>query len=260
MGALSLLGLQFGDASGRDSKANSPILRNSTCHASGRTHKACWTLHAGKVFTAPCRLCLDGTSTRMQLRRQLPFPRRPQMSDVTQLLNAVSRGEGQAAEQLLPLVYEELRRLAKAYLDGERPGQTLQPTALVHEAFIRLVRKNVDAQWQGRKHFLATAALAMRHILIDNARRKKREKRGGDGKLAPLVDGADPRQQEADRLLALDEALTRLAAADAQALVQGARLLAQSADGLMPWKGRPEALKRGLIARVPPFDFSEQSE
>jgi len=139
------------------------------------------------------------------------------MSEVTQLLNAVDRGEQQAADQLLPLVYDELRRLAHAYLDQERPGQTLQPTALVHEAFIRLVGKDVDAQWQGRKHFLATAALAMRHILIENARRKKRVKRGGDGKRVELIDDADLRQQEADRLLALDEALTRLADIDAQA-------------------------------------------
>ena len=139
------------------------------------------------------------------------------MSDVTKLLNAVSRGEGQAGDQLLPLVYEELRRLATSYLDQERPGQTLQPTALVHEAFLRLVGNDVDAQWQGRTHFLATAALAMRRILIDNARRKKREKRGGDGKRIELLDCADPHQQEANRLLALDEALTRLAAVESQA-------------------------------------------
>jgi RNA polymerase sigma factor (TIGR02999 family) len=139
------------------------------------------------------------------------------MNEVTELLDALSRGEGQAAEQLLPLVYEELRRLAACYLDQEHPGQTLQPTALVHEAFLRLVGGDVDAKWQGRSHFLATAALAMRRILIDNARRKKREKRGGDRQRVELVDHADPRQQEADRLLALDEALTRLAQADPQA-------------------------------------------
>jgi RNA polymerase sigma factor (TIGR02999 family) len=139
------------------------------------------------------------------------------MNDVTQLLDAVGRGEGQAVEQLLPLVYEELRRLAAGYLAHEHPGQTLQPTALVHEAFLRLVGSDVDAHWQGRTHFLATAALAMRRILIDNARRKQRDKRGGDRQRVELVDHADPRQQEADRLLALDEALTRLAAADAVA-------------------------------------------
>jgi RNA polymerase sigma factor (TIGR02999 family) len=139
------------------------------------------------------------------------------MNDVTQLLDAVVRGEVQAADQLLPLVYDELRRLAANYLDRENPGQTLQPTALVHEAFIRLVGADVDAKWQGRTHFLATASLAMRHILIDNARRKRRDKRGGDRKRVELADQAAPGQQEADQLLALDEALTRLAAADPQA-------------------------------------------
>ena len=139
------------------------------------------------------------------------------MNEVTQLLDAVSRGEAQAAEQLLPLVYEELRRLAAGYLDQEKPGQTLQPTALVHEAYLRLVGADADAHWQGRRHFLATAALAMRNILIDNARRKRRDKRGGDLQRVELADCADPRQEEVDRLLALDEALTRLTAADATA-------------------------------------------
>jgi RNA polymerase sigma factor (TIGR02999 family) len=139
------------------------------------------------------------------------------MSEVTQLLDAVSRGETQAAEQLLPLVYEELRRLAAGYLDQEKAGQTLQPTALVHEAYIRLVGEVEDAQWIGRQHFLATAALAMRHILIDNARRKQRAKRGGEFERVELADHADPRAAEAERLLALDEALTRLAGTDAVA-------------------------------------------
>jgi RNA polymerase sigma factor (TIGR02999 family) len=139
------------------------------------------------------------------------------MSDVTQLLDAVTRGDAQAAEQLFPLVYDELRRLAAEYLDHENPGQTLQPTALVHEAFIRLVGTDVDAKWQGRAHFVATAALAMRHILIDNARRKKREKRGGDRQRVELIDPPDPHQEEVDRLLALDEVLTHLAAADPRA-------------------------------------------
>ncbi len=139
------------------------------------------------------------------------------MTEVTQLLDAVSRGEAQAAAQLLPLVYEELRRLAAGYLDQERPGQTLQPTALVHEAYLRLVGGEPDAPWQGRSHFVATAALAMRHILIDNARRKRRDKRGGDRARVELADHADPHQEEAERVLALDEALTRLASADAAA-------------------------------------------
>jgi len=139
------------------------------------------------------------------------------MNEVTHLLDALSRGEAQAVEQLLPLVYEELRRLAAGYLDQEKPGQTLQPTALVHEAYLRLVGGEVAAHWQGRAHFLATAALAMRHILIDSARRKRRDKRGGGLQRVELADRADPGQEEADRLLALDEALTRLTAADATA-------------------------------------------
>jgi RNA polymerase sigma factor (TIGR02999 family) len=135
------------------------------------------------------------------------------MNDVTQLLEAVNRGEANAAEQLLPLVYEELRRLAAGYLHQEKPGQTLQPTALVHEAYLRLVgtSQQEEQHWRGRAHFLAAAALAMRHILIDNARRKQRDKRGGRQQRVELADQADPRQDEADQLLALDEALTRLA-------------------------------------------------
>lgn len=139
------------------------------------------------------------------------------MNEVTQLLNAVTSGDTQAAEQLLPLVYDELRRLAASYLEQEKAGQTLQPTALVHEAYIRLVGGEQDAQWKGRAHFLATAALAMRHILIDNARRKQRAKRGGELQRVELADHADPRDSEPERLLALDEALTRLAAKDPQA-------------------------------------------
>jgi RNA polymerase sigma factor (TIGR02999 family) len=144
------------------------------------------------------------------------------MTEVTHLLDAMGRGEAHAAAQLLPLVYEELRRLAASYLDQEKPGQTLQPTALVHEAYLRLVggeadAGKADAKWHGRSHFLATAALAMRHILIDNARRKRRDKRGGERGRVKLADHADPRPDEAERVLALDEALTRLAAEDAAA-------------------------------------------
>lgn len=139
------------------------------------------------------------------------------MNEVTQLLDAVSRGEANAAEELLPLVYEELRRLAAGYLAQERRGHTLQPTALVHEAFLRLVGNDVDAEWQGRNHFLAAAAVAMRRILIDKARRKKRAKRGGAWTRVELVDHTDPRQREAEETLALDEALTRLAKVDPDA-------------------------------------------
>lgn len=139
------------------------------------------------------------------------------MHDITEVLEAIDRGDGQAAERLMPLVYEELRRLAAEYLGQEKPGQTLQPTALVHEAFIRLVGGADNANWQGRTHFFATAALAMRHILIDSARRKKRDKRGGDLVRVDLIDQPDLHQAEADRLLALDDALTRLATEDSQA-------------------------------------------
>jgi RNA polymerase sigma factor (TIGR02999 family) len=139
------------------------------------------------------------------------------VSDVTQLLDAVARGEAQAADRLLPLVYDELRRLAAGYLDREQPGQTLQPTALVHEAYLRLVDGEDRERWQNRTHFLATAALAMRRVLTDSARRKRRDKRGGDRTRVELTDQADPRLQEAERVLAVDEALTRLAATDAVA-------------------------------------------
>jgi RNA polymerase sigma factor (TIGR02999 family) len=139
------------------------------------------------------------------------------MSEVTQLLEAITRGEAQASDQLLPLVYDELRRLAAGYLEQEKAGQTLQATALVHEAFIRLVGRDVDAKWQGRSHFLATAALAMRRILVDNARRKRRDKHGGGLQRVDLIDQPDPHLEKAEKLLALDEALTRLAAADARA-------------------------------------------
>jgi RNA polymerase sigma factor (TIGR02999 family) len=139
------------------------------------------------------------------------------MNDVTQLLDAVARREPAAADRLLPLVYDELRQLAAGYLDRERPGQTLQPTALVHEAYVRLVGTDDAAHWHDRNHFIAAAALAMRRILTDNARRKRRDKHGGGRQRVALTDAAEARHDEADRLLALDEALTRLAATDAVA-------------------------------------------
>src|SRR5437870_6170368 len=102
------------------------------------------------------------------------------MSEVTHILSAIERGDSQAAEQLLPLVYDELRRLAAAKLAQEKPGQTLQPTALVHEAYLRLVGEGDGPPWNSRGHFFAAAAEAMRRILVDNARRKQSKKRGGD--------------------------------------------------------------------------------
>ena len=134
------------------------------------------------------------------------------MSDVTRLIDAARRGDRQAAADLLPLVYDELRKLAAARLGEERPGHTLQPTALVHEAFLRLVGPADGERWDGRGHFFAAAAEAMRRILVDHARQRGRAKRGGGQRRADLPDVPAPDPDE--RLIALDEALTRLAAED----------------------------------------------
>ena len=134
------------------------------------------------------------------------------MSEVTRILNAVGQGDVHAAGLLLPLVYEELRRLAAQRLTHEAPGQTLQATALVHEAYVRLVRDDPDKQWDGRGHFFAAAAEAMRRILVEAARRKGRCKHGGALGRVELPDAPAPTPDET--LLALDEALTRLAAED----------------------------------------------
>lgn len=135
------------------------------------------------------------------------------MNEVTQLLDAVCRGESHAAEQLLPLVYDELRRLAAQRLAGEKPGQTLEATALVHEAYLRLVGTGEQTPWTGRGHFFAAAAEAMRRILIDAARRKHRQRHGGEYRRVPL-DGIDVAADDDSKLLVLDEALDRLAAAE----------------------------------------------
>src|SRR6187455_2561443 len=135
------------------------------------------------------------------------------MSDVTRVLSGIGTGDAQAAEELLPLVYQELRRLAAQRLARETPGQTLQATALVHEAYLRLVDVDDAAQWDGRSHFFAAAAEAMRRILIDSARRKARPKHGGDRTRVNLDEAAVVSEPTApsDDLLALDEALTKLA-------------------------------------------------
>src|SRR5436190_15658969 len=138
------------------------------------------------------------------------------MSEITQLLNALDRGDALASAQLMPIVYDELRRLAAARLAQEPSGQTLQQTALVHEAYLRLVGNEDAARWQGRGHFFAAAAEAMRRILIENARRKKRLRHGGGLRRRELPEVAAP-EQAVDELLAVDEALTRLAGEDAQA-------------------------------------------
>jgi RNA polymerase sigma factor (TIGR02999 family) len=137
------------------------------------------------------------------------------MSDVTRLLSAITQGDQQAAADLWPLVYDELRRLAAQWLAQEAPGQTLQPTALVHEAFVRLTGASApETGWDSRRHFFAAAAEAMRRLLVENARRKKRLKHGGDRKRVPLEVAESPAQAPSEDLLALDEALTRLTAHD----------------------------------------------
>jgi RNA polymerase sigma factor (TIGR02999 family) len=139
------------------------------------------------------------------------------MADVTQILSAAAAGDPKAAAELLPLVYEELRKLAAARLADEKPGQTLQATALVHEAYVRLVGGAQPQNWNGRGHFFAAAAEAMRRILINRARDKSRLKRGGDRRRIHLADLTDPDAATPDDLLDLDEALDRLAASYPQA-------------------------------------------
>jgi RNA polymerase sigma factor (TIGR02999 family) len=136
------------------------------------------------------------------------------MSDVTRILSAIEHGDPKAAERLLPLVYDELRRLAARKLAGEAPGQTLQATALVHEAYIRLVDTARVTHWDTRGHFFAAAAEAMRRILINRARDKKRLKRGGPWRRVELRDLAVADDATDDDLIAIDEALERLAGRD----------------------------------------------
>jgi RNA polymerase sigma factor (TIGR02999 family) len=136
------------------------------------------------------------------------------MADVTQILSAIEQGDPQAAEQLLPLVYEDLRRLAAQQLAREVVGHTLQPTALVHEAYLRLLGEGPDRPWDGRRHFFAAAAEAMRRILVESARRKKRHKHGGGRQRVELDEEHLAVLPTSDRLLAMDEALERLSAVD----------------------------------------------
>jgi len=133
------------------------------------------------------------------------------MSDATQLLNAIEAGDPHAAAQLLPLVYDELRRLAAQRLAQEKPGQTLEPTALVHEAYLRLIG---DQRFDGRGHFFAAAAKAMRRILVNHARDRNRLKRGGERIRLELLDQAAFVAEDPDLVLSLDELLTRLGEED----------------------------------------------
>jgi RNA polymerase sigma-70 factor (ECF subfamily) len=136
-------------------------------------------------------------------------------ADITQVLADLCAGDKRAASRLLPLVYDELRNLASRYMHHEANGHTLQPTALVHEAYLHLVNQKA-ADWQNRAHFFAVAAQAMRHILVDHARRRRSAKRGGDPRRLPLEAAEHEATQRNEYLLALDEALARLATFDAQ--------------------------------------------
>ena len=139
------------------------------------------------------------------------------MSDVTSILSAIQQGDPRAAHQLLPLVYDELRKLAAARLADEQPGQTLQATALVHEAYLRLVGANREQHWDSRGHFFAAAAEAMRRILVDQARRRHAAKRGGLQKRVEMAESRLAAPMPDDELLALHEALEQLASIDSAA-------------------------------------------
>jgi RNA polymerase sigma factor (TIGR02999 family) len=164
---------------------------------------------------------LDGMSDALSAGFELWRPVRPinsdGMSDVTSLLDAAAAGDRRAAAELLPLVYDELRMLAAARMAAESPDHTLQATALVHEAYLRLVGPADAVRWDGRGHFFAAAAEAMRRILVDAARRKRREKHGGDWGRVGLDEAQPAAPDPRHDLVALDEALTRLAAEDPQA-------------------------------------------
>lgn len=140
------------------------------------------------------------------------------MNDITQYLSRIQHGDADAASQLLPVIYDELRKLAAARMSQEKPGQTLQATALVHEAYVRLVDVDQSQHWDNRGHFFAAAAESMRRILVENARRKNRVKRGSELTRKELVDDAIVAPEIHEDLLALDEALDRLKSVNAQAV------------------------------------------
>ena len=139
------------------------------------------------------------------------------MSDVLSILSAIEDGDPKAAEQLLPLVYQELRKLAANWLADEKPGQTLQATALVHEAYLRLVQADGNDHWNSRGHFFSAAAESMRRILVEQARRRQSQRRGGEHKRCELRDDDRMEIPLDDELIDLDDALTKLAEADPQA-------------------------------------------
>src|SRR5438132_182038 len=162
-------------------------------------------LVTGVVMQSISPACCDGTTRAVSY----PF-----MSDVTQILNAIEQGDPHAAEQLLPLVYDELRKLAAHKMAQEAPGQTLQATALVHEAYMRIVDVERVQHWNSRGHFFAAAAEAMRRILVESARGKAREKRGGDWQRVDFEELDAATSVSPHELVALDDALVRLAALD----------------------------------------------
>jgi RNA polymerase sigma factor (TIGR02999 family) len=165
------------------------------------------------------------------------------MTKVTCLLSAVEQGDRHAAEQLLPLVYDELRKLARRKLAQERPGQTLQATALVHEAYLRLVGPDESHPWEGRAHFFAAAAEAMRRILIENARKKLRRKHGGDRERVEIELIELPTRMTSESLVALDDALAELGRHEPRK----ARLVTMRYFGGMTIEQAADALK---ISRV----------
>ena len=136
------------------------------------------------------------------------------MNDVTKILSAIEDGDPQAADDLLPIVYQELRKLAAAKLAFEKPGQTIQATVLVHEAWLRLVENGADVRWNGRGHFFGSAARAMQRILVENARRKNSLKAGGDYKRVELAEASTQVQRRPVDVLELDEALEKLESQD----------------------------------------------
>ena len=136
------------------------------------------------------------------------------MSDVTQILKAIERGDSKATGELLPLVYEELRKLAAQRMAHEPSGHTLQPTALVHEAYVRLVDSTNEQEWDGRGHFFSAAAEAMRRILVERARRKSRVRHGGDQRRRNIDVAALAEPKISEDVIALDEALVKLAQKD----------------------------------------------
>ncbi len=136
-------------------------------------------------------------------------------NDVTKLLADWSGGDGAALEQLMPLVYEELHRMAKRYMNSQPSGHTLQTTALIHEAYLKLA-DNPEKQWENRAHFFAVAAQAMRHILVDHARSRRSEKRGGETQMISLEEAAIISNERVEEVIALDEALKSLEKQDAR--------------------------------------------